>query len=208
MRADPTYAPEHLAAEAVRVLGPRAAAWTAYVRTVQPHVSADDLAQIAAKKFANLASLTGAVSGAAGLPGAIVDFGVLAWNQARMVLSIAAAYGHDPQDPDRATDLLVLQRVHGMASAARLALGVAAGRTTAGTAMVSSGGTARVVGQLSLKLARMAGMRAVKRVAAKVVPGASIVFGSWANRSATRDLAARAITHYRPSVPAQRTGEQ
>jgi hypothetical protein len=71
--------------------------------------------------------------------------------------------------------------------------------------MASSGGTARVVGQLSIKLAKMAGMRAIKRVAAKVVPGAAVVFGSWANRSATKDLASRAIAHYRPSIPAQRT---
>ncbi len=208
MRTDPAYAPEHLAVEAVRVLGPRAAEWAAYVRGVQPHLSGEQLAQIAAKKFANLASLSGAVSGAAGLPGAIVDFGVLAWNQARMVLSIAAAYGYDPRDPDRATDLLVLQRIHSVASAARLALGVAAGHTTAGAAVASSGGAARVVGVLSLKLAKMAGMRAVKRVAAKVVPGAAVIFGSWANRSATKDLAARAVAHYRPSVPAQRTGGQ
>ena len=70
------------------------------------------------------------MSGATGLPGAVVDVGVLAWTQARMVLHMAAAYGVDPTDPERATDLLVLQRVHKVAETARLALGRGGGPGT------------------------------------------------------------------------------
>jgi uncharacterized protein (DUF697 family) len=196
MRADPQYAPEHLAVEAVRRIGPQAKAWVSYVRAGQPHLNGEQIAQIAATKFTNIAGLTGAVSGAAGLPGAVVDFGVLAWNQARMVLHIAAAYGVDSEHPDRATDLLVLQRVHTVAQTARAALGVAAGRQTVGSVVTKSGG-ARLAGQLTVKLARMAGVRAFKRLFAKVVPGAAVILGAWANRSATKDLAARARAHYR-----------
>ncbi len=216
MRADPQYAPEHLAVEAVRRIGPQARAWVDYVRKGQPGLSGEQIAHIAAKKFTNIAGLSGAVSGAAGLPGAVVDFGVLAWTQARMVLHIAAAYGIDPTHGDRATDLLVLQRVHKYAQTARAALGVAQGRETIG-AVVAAGtaragragraGTGRLLGELTVKLARMAGMKALKRLFAKVVPGAAVILGHWANRSATKELAARSMLHYRsaatPQIPRQ-----
>jgi hypothetical protein len=199
MRDDPQYAPEHLALEAVRRLGPEAVQWASRARAEQPGVSADVLADQAARKFVNLARLSGAVSGAAGLPGAVIDVGVLAWTQARMVLHIAAAYDVDPLHHDRATDLLVLQRVHKVAESARLALGVAAGRERA-DALFGLGGQrplGRVMLQLGVRLAQMAGVRAAKRMVAKIVPGAAIVLGTWANSSATKDLAQRSRALYR-----------
>ncbi|NJP32552.1 EcsC family protein [Micromonospora thermarum] len=212
MREDPQYAPEHLALEAVRRLGPEAAQWAERARAEQPGVSAEVLAEQAVRKFVNHARLSGAVSGAAGLPGAVIDVGVLAWTQARMVLHIAAAYGVDATHTDRATDLLVLQKVHKVAQSARLALGVAAGRERAG-ALFGSGGQAplgRVMLRLGVRLAQMAGVRAAKRMFAKVVPGAAIILGTWANSSATKDLAARSRALYRQhgggGLPEQRHG--
>ncbi|WP_410814043.1 EcsC family protein [Micromonospora sp. 067-2] len=212
MRDDPQYAPEHLALEAVRRLGPEAAQWAARARADHPGVSADVLADQATRKFVNLARLSGAVSGAAGLPGAVLDVGVLAWTQARMALHIAAAYDVDPLHRDRATDLLVLQRVHKVAESARLALGVAAGRERA-DALFGLGGRQRPLGHVMLKLgvrlAQMAGVRAAKRMVAKIVPGAAIVLGTWANSSATKDLAERSRALYRPgasTVPEPRRG--
>ncbi|MGC4856572.1 EcsC family protein [Micromonospora sp. DT4] len=198
MRDDPQYAPEHLALEAVRRLGPEAAQWAARARHDHPGVPSDALADQAVRKFVNLARLSGAVSGAAGLPGAVLDVGVLAWTQARMVLHVAAAYGVDPLHSDRATDLLVLQRVHKVAESARLALGVAAGRERA-DALFGLGGQrplGRVMLQLGVRLAQMAGVRAAKRLVAKIVPGAAIVLGTWANSSATKDLAERSRALY------------
>ncbi|GIJ27901.1 hypothetical protein Vqi01_30630 [Micromonospora qiuiae] len=212
MRQDPQYAPEHLALEAVRRLGPEAAAWIRQARAEQPGDSAETLAEQAVRRFVNRARFSGAVSGAAGLPGAVIDVGVLAWTQARMVLHIAAAYGVDPTHPDRAADLLVLQRVHKAAAGARLALGVAAGRERAG-ALFGGGERAplgRVMLRLGVRLAQMAGVRAAKRVFAKVVPGAAIVLGTWANSSATKNLADRSRTLYRhyggPHPPSPRHG--
>ncbi|MEU2615339.1 EcsC family protein [Micromonospora sp. NPDC007271] len=209
MRDDPQYAPEHLALEAVRRLGPEAARWVARERALRPGVTADELADQTVRKFVNQARLSGAVSGAAGLPGAVIDVGVLAWTQARLVLHVAAAYGVDPVEPDRATDLLVLQKVHKVAESARLALGVAAGRERAGAlfGMAGERPLGRVMLQLGFRLARMAGVRAAKRVAAKAVPGAAIILGTWANSSATRDLADRARQLYRGDrghLPGQR----
>jgi hypothetical protein len=198
MRKDPHYAPEHLALEAVRRLGPEAVRWADRTRAMRPGIAPDELADLAVRKFVTYSRLSGAVSGAAGLPGAVVDVGVLAWTQARMVLHIAAAYGRDPVHADRATDLLVLQKVHKAAEAARLALGVAAGRERSGALLGRSDApVARVMLRLAGKLAQMAGIRAVNRVAAKAIPGAAIVLGTWANSSATRGLAARAREFYR-----------
>ncbi|MCW3817560.1 EcsC family protein [Micromonospora sp. DR5-3] len=199
MRDDPQYAPEHLALEAVRRLGPEAAQWAARERALRPDIGADKLADQAVRRFINRARLSGAVSGAAGLPGAVIDVGVLAWTQARLVLHLAAAYGVDPTHPDRATDLLVLQKVHKVAESARLALGVAAGRERAGAlfGMAGERPLGRAMLQLGVRLARMAGVRAAKRMVAKVVPGAAIVLGTWANSSATKDLADRSRALYR-----------
>ena len=199
MKADPQYAPEHLALEAVRRLGPEAQRWADRARAQQPGITPDALGQLAAKRFTNHARFSGAVSGATGLPGAVVDVGVLAWTQARMVLHMAAAYGVDPADPDRATDLLVLQRVHKAAETARLALGVAAGRERASRLFATAGGQplSGVMFRLGVKLAQMAGIRAAKRMFAKVIPGAAMVLGTWANSAATKDLARRTRAHYR-----------
>jgi EcsC protein family len=199
MRADPQYAPEHLALEAVRRLGPEARRWAERTRAAQPEITDDALAQLAVSRFTNLARLSGAVSGATGLPGAIVDVGVLAWTQARMVLHIAAAYGLDPMASERATDLLVLQRVHKAAETARLALGVAAGRERASRLFATTGARplTGVIMRLGFRLAQMAGIRAAKRIFAKVVPGAAMVLGTWVNSAATKDLAKRARELYR-----------
>ncbi|WP_305786864.1 EcsC family protein [Symbioplanes lichenis] len=198
MKADPQYAPEHLALEAVRRLGPEARDWAGRVREEQPGITEEALAQLAVRRFTNHARLSGAVSGATGLPGAVVDVGVLAWTQARMVLHVAAAYGLDPTDPERATDLLVLQRVHKIAESARLALGVAAGRERA--SRLFAGAADRpltgVMVKLGVKLAQMAGVRAAKRMFAKIVPGAAVLLGTWANSAATKDLARRTREQY------------
>ncbi|BCJ41756.1 hypothetical protein GCM10010168_74440 [Actinoplanes ianthinogenes] len=199
MRADPQYAPEHLALEAVRRLGPEAAEWAARTRAGRPGITPDELATLAVKNFTTLARLSGAVSGVAGLPGAVLDVGVLAWTQARMVLHIAAAHGADPTAPERATDLLVLQRVHKAAETARTALGVAAGRERASRIFTGpeGGPLGGALIKLSVKLAHMAGVRAARKVFAKMVPGAGVVLGTWVNSAATKDLARRAREHYR-----------
>jgi hypothetical protein len=199
MKADPQYAPEHLALEAVRRLGPEAQRWADGARATRPGITPDALARLAEKRFLGHARLSGAVSGATGLPGAVVDVGVLAWTQSRMVLHVAAAYGADPASADRATDLLVLQRVHQAAETARLALGVAAGRERASRLFTTAGDRpmSGVMLKLGARLAQMAGLRAAKRMFAKMIPGAAVVVGTWVNSAATKDLARRTREYYR-----------
>ena len=198
MKSDPQYAPEHLALDAVRRLGPEAASWAERYRLDNPGISADTLAAVAVRRFTTLARISRSVSGATGLPAAVLDVGVLAWTQARMVLHMAAAYGADPTGAERATDLLVLQRVHKAAETARLALGVAAGRERASRLFASTAARplSGVMFRLGVKLAQMAGVRAAKRVFAKVIPGAAVVLGTWANSAATKDLAGRTTELY------------
>lgn len=203
MREDPQYAPEHLALEAVRQLGPEAAQWARRVRAEQPGtVPVEALADQAVRRFVNHARFPGAASGATGLPGLVIDVGLLAWTQARMVLHVAAAYGLNATHHDRAVDLLVLQKVHKAAQDARLALGVAAGRERADALFGSGSGSdqaprGQVTLRLGARLAQMAGTRAAKRVVAKVLPGVAIVLGTWANSSATKELATRSRALYR-----------
>lgn len=201
MREDPQYAPEHLALAAVRQLGPEAAQWARRIRAEQPGtVPVEALADQVVRHFVNHARFPGADSGTTGLPGLVINVGVLAWTQARMVLHVAAAYGLDATHHDRAVDLLVLQKVHKAEQDARLALGVAAGRERADALFGSSTGQAPL-GQVTLRLgaglAQMAGARATKRVVAKVLPGVAIILGTWANSSATKELAARSQALYR-----------
>jgi hypothetical protein len=207
MKADPQYAPEHLALEAVRRLGPEAQRWADRQRALNPGITPGTLGQLAVKRFTNHARLSGAVSGATGLPGAVVDVGVLAWTQSRMVLHMAAAYGLDPAHADRAMDLLVLQRVHKVAESARLALGVAAGRERASRLFttVAERPLTGVMLKLGAKLAQMAGIRAAKRMFAKVIPGAAVILGTWANSAATKDLARRTRDYYGSNATPQLT---
>ena len=191
MKSDPQYAPEHLALDAVRRLGPEAASWAERCRVDNPGISADTLAAVAVRRFTTLARISGSVSGATGVAAAVLDVGVLAWTQSRMVLHIAAAYGLDPAAPERAADLLVLQRVHKGTESARTALGVAAGRERASRLFteVCDRPLTGVMMKLGYRLGQMAGVHAARRVFAKRA--------AWVNSAATKDLAARAHAHFR-----------
>jgi hypothetical protein len=191
MKSDPQYAPEHLALDAVRRLGPEAATWAERCRLDNPSITSDTLAAVAVRRFTTLARISGSVSGATGLPAAVLDVGVLAWTQSRMVLHIAAAYGLDPAAPERAADLLVLQRVHKGAESARTALGVAAGRERASRLFteVCDRPLTGVMMKLGYRLGQMAGLHAARRMFAKRA--------AWVNTAATKDLAVRAHALFR-----------
>src|SRR4051812_27527812 len=191
MKSDPQYAPEHLALDAVRRLGPEAASWAERCRLDNPGITPDTLAAVAVRRFTTLARISGSVSGATGLPAAVLDVGVLAWTQSRMVLHIAAAYGLDPTAPQRAADLLVLQRVHKGTESARTALGVAAGRERASRLFteVCDRPLTGVMMKLGHRLGQMAGLHAARRMFVKRA--------GWVNSAATKDLAVRAHARFR-----------
>ncbi|MFD1325217.1 hypothetical protein ACFQ4H_29440, partial [Micromonospora sonneratiae] len=124
--AHPGYAPELLARAAVDTLGPAAAAWARRTRAAYPSASPDGLARLATRHFARSACFGGAASIAAGgLLAPLAELAVISRAQAGLVLHLAAVYGQEPTDPDRAVDLLVLTRVHPDDESARTALAAA-----------------------------------------------------------------------------------
>ena len=86
MKADPQYAPEHMALEAVRKLGPEAAVWAERMRVNQPDLTPDALAELAVQRFTTLARISGAVSGGC-VEGAVVEVAeeILSGGQPRLL---------------------------------------------------------------------------------------------------------------------------
>lgn len=99
--------PERLAELAVAELGPRAAAWVAWLRQTYPGAPAAGIARLAARQAARygLALTALEVGGPVAAPAYL---SASAWVRASLALRIAAAYGHDPTDPRRALELLEL----------------------------------------------------------------------------------------------------
>jgi hypothetical protein len=81
------------------------------MRDRYPDARPDALARLAAAECVRTARRRGALTSAAGLLGSAATTGVLARAHAHVVLTIAAAYGIDPTQPERADDLLELLRV-------------------------------------------------------------------------------------------------
>src|SRR6185369_15646494 len=114
-------------------------------------------------RFGGLTSIFGAVAGSYA---PITLLGTAAITHAELVLHVAAAYGLDPTDPQRATDLLVITRVHPTKSDAEAALGAAAR-----PAYEEGGGLSDAVWRLGRTLAVHTGGWAVLRLANRYFPG-------------------------------------
>ncbi len=204
MKNDPSHAPEHLVLAAVDKFGPEAALWMARTRAAHPYVPDHVWVPVIRTRFVRLSRYSGAAAGAAGAVGAVFDVGVLAWNQARMVLHIAAALGYDPTHPDRAAELLVIRGLQTKLDAARTAVEVAR-RQQEPSALAQhlpervrnfGSGAGRAYTELAWQLARMAGLAAAKKMAMKFVPFAGVPLGAIANSSATKKLAQDAVNYY------------
>lgn len=172
--ADPGYAAEHAAREAVHRLGPEARDWVARVKDRYPAAQPDGIARLATREAARAARRHGAVSGAAGVIGSVADAAVLARCQARVVLTIAAAYGVDPTSDERTRDLLELLRVPRPGQPTLAALR-SAGRLGAGFA--------------------------VRRFASRAMPFGAAVVGAIQGGRSMKDVAVRATAYYRGIRP-------
>ncbi|TWH67289.1 hypothetical protein [Micromonospora olivasterospora] len=199
----PGFAPELLALAAVRALGPSARDWVAWHLAAYPDATADGLARLATRRFVRLAGAGGAGAALAGVLAPVAELAAVLWTQANLVLHLAAAYGRDPLDRDRAVELLVLTRVHPDAESARSALGVA-GRRAAPESSLGHGRSRRLGGWPR---------RWRRRPAAGWGSGwrRGWCRGGGAGRgggdsAAAARLAARAVAAYRPS-PARSIGQ-
>lgn len=196
MKADPTHAPEYLAVAAVEKFGPEAALWMARTRAAHPYVADHVWVPVILTRFVRISRYSGAAAGVTGAVGAVVDVGVLAWNQARMVLHIAAALGYDPTHPDRAAELLLLRGIQTKLDAARTAIDVVRRQQDPSALAKHFSSAGKAYSVLAWQLARMAGMAAVKRFAMKAIPFAGVPLGAIANAGATKKLAEDAVNYY------------
>src|SRR3954449_282044 len=107
LRADPVRAPELIALTASEWHAPAADAWASRRRRVYGE-DGRTLGRMAKARHAQLARLEGAATGWGGFITLVPDLVGLAWIQSRLVFHVAAAYGFDPRDPMRASELLLL----------------------------------------------------------------------------------------------------
>ena len=103
----PDQPPQRLAGLAVAELGPRAAAWSGWLRRTYPDPPLHGLVRLALHDATRI-SWGLALAEAGGPLVAPVRLIGSAWIRATVVLRVAAAYGYDPADPRRADDLIEL----------------------------------------------------------------------------------------------------
>ncbi|GAA1807801.1 EcsC family protein [Planosporangium flavigriseum] len=193
IKTNPGYATELLALAAVSHLGPLAQADLAWLRDTYPTATTQGLVRIATSRSVRQARTQGAVAGLLGPVAVLAETGALLWTQARLVLDLAAVYGRDPADPERAAELLTLQGVHPDLTSAREAL--AAARKVA---VNGAGASDRQIIFALVRLAgRALGRMALARRAARLVPGAGAVLTGLLDGRATEQLAVRATKFYR-----------
>lgn len=202
LRADPTHAPEHLALAAVEYAGPEAVRWIAAARQRHPRAAPAYFALKIRDRFTWQTRSSGAATGMLGLPGAVADTVFTAYVEARMVVFLAAAYGLDPTDRERAAEILVLTGVKEKLDAARTAIDVVAGRAAKEDLLAHGGASPWTVAG---KLAVMVGGKLGKKALTKIVPVASIPLSAMSNARSTKQLARKAMRMYggfhQPALP-------
>lgn len=201
LRSDPAHAPQHLALAAVDRWGEQARDYAEGVRKRYPNATNRELAEVVKKRHVLLARSEGAAAGVpasfAPLVGAaaamLPDVGALAWIQSRMVVHIAAVYGHDTNDRETAAELLVLQGIYTTTEAARVALTAATKRVaTRAVNLYLRGSTLLLLKQLF----RYVGIKFTVVGVLKVVPFVAIPVNAGVNGLSTGSLAKRAIKFY------------
>ena len=206
LRSDPKNAPQYLALAAVDRWGEQARVYAAQVRREHPDATSQQLAQMVKARHALLARMEGAAAGVPGsfVPGAgtaaalLPDLTALAWLQSRMVVHIAAVYGHDTTDREMAAELLVLQGIYNTTEAARVALTEASKRVAKRLINTYIKGSTLL---LLKQLFRYVGINFTRTGLVKAIPFIAIPLNAVVNEAATRSLAKRAIKLYDTKPP-------
>ena len=150
--------------------GSRAREWVDRVHERYPSAGPDAIARLAVAEFSRSAARAGAATSTVGLLGSVGATGVIAHQQAGLVLAIGYAYGHDPSAPERADEIIDILRLprpaQGLRTSLRNAVGLAAGV-------------------------------AVRRAAGAVIPFGASLAGAVQGGRAAQDVARRAVARYR-----------
>ncbi len=197
--ADPMHVPELLAARAVEQFAQRAERDVRLLRERNPSATDRQLAIYFKRKYSRAARWEGAGTGATGLLGLPADLVLLAWIQNRLVLSVAAVYGHDMNDHmDRAADLLIIQGVHNSREVAKAALIKATQKQLAKIIVRHLRKEALVLVKQLFKVVNIRFTR--KALIEKGVPLVSVPISAVVNEASTRLLANHAIKYYDTAV--------
>jgi hypothetical protein len=180
--ANPGRAPELLALTAVQTLGPRAQRWATQTRASYPQATDEAISRLATSQFTRGGTVASALGALAGSYAPAALLASSAVTQAEITLHIAAAYGHDPTDPDRAADLLVLAGIHPTVESARAAITAQTGNT---------------LRQLAGRAATQTGAWALVKLATKYLPGTAFLTAVLTGTSKAKTAAARADAYYR-----------
>jgi hypothetical protein len=187
LTADPGHAPELLALTAVQTIGPRAKEWAKRTREAYPKATDTAVARLAADQFTRFSSPSSVVAAIAGAYAPAVLIATTALTHARVILHVAAAYGIDPTDEARATDLLVLTRLH-------------PSRDEAEAAVAAAKQGAQEKNNAVRRLGRMVATNAAAWAAARLVrryfPGTGVLAAVLVSHSSARNMAERANTYY------------
>ncbi|WP_213451178.1 hypothetical protein [Rhizomonospora bruguierae] len=187
--------------DAVRRWGPAAGEWVRQVRSAYPAADADGVARLATARAVRLALAAGGTP-VRGPVTVVAGVAALGYAQVRLVLRLAAAYGLDPAEPERAVDLLVLTRVHpDEESAARAVAAAEVGRPDRAASDVL---LQEAVWRLATPAAAVSARWFARWVAGRIVPGGGSLVGLMLDGSATERLAHRAVARFRHDVPGQR----
>ncbi|MEY9934978.1 hypothetical protein ABH926_009649 [Catenulispora sp. GP43] len=119
---DPGRLPENLAIFSLTMLGPGVPAYITALRRQNPDADASQLERLIAQQGIRETAREGGFVGGPFIAFVPVAFVAALLAQIKMTLRMAAASGRDPQDPERAAELLVIMGVHGDVTHAAAAL--------------------------------------------------------------------------------------
>ena len=206
-RRRPAQASELLALHGLTALAPALRRRPAGPVTDQAGTA--EAVQAAVDRAARRAGRDGVITGTAFVVAYPAALGSLYLTQTLMVLEIAAAYGHDPTDPGRAAELLVIRGRHATLEQAAAALAAACSPRPVAT----PGGRSRPSRPAALAMMRTGAGRlrstpvadlflGIMGVASFVVPFVGVPACSYGARRATRRLGQRATQFYADGRPA------
>ena len=150
-------------------------------------------------RFGSVGSVFGAVAGSYA---SVALLGAAGVTQAELILHLAAAYGLDPTDEERAVDLLILTRVHPDRATAEEAIARAKQ-----PAYEEGGGVTGAAWRLGRMIVAKTGGWTLVRLANRFFPGASLMAATLSMHAATETVAHRANAYYGRAGAASGAGE-
>ena len=204
LRRDPKHAAEIGVLYALPQLTPHVERWWSKTAAAHPSDSPDRIAKRVVRRSTHVARRGGLITGSTFYVGMVPAMAMIYCEQLVVVLRIAATYGHDPTDPARAAEILVVQGRYPCVQEAAAALQQAG--TTSNVRQAGRG--VRVAVNVVRQLPSMIGLRVRKFTRRSlfdvIITGAevasyfvlSLPVWAFANARSTRRLGNKAIDYY------------